>query len=94
MCFSSIDDPVLNLLDVDPDQQRRGAETLLLRWGTDIADEAGLPCYLEATSAGYPLYRKVGFEPVDNIDLNMSEWGLDHKPRFICMIRPATTRLP
>ena len=94
MCFRSTGGLVLNLLDVDPSQQRRGAGTLLLRWGMDVADDAGLPCYLEATSAGYHLYQKVGFEAIDNIDLDMSEWGLDYEPRFVCMIRPAKIRLP
>ena len=37
---------------------------MLVQWGTDIADEAGLRCYLEASPAGYHLYRKKGFKDV------------------------------
>lgn len=37
---------------------------MLVKWGTDIADEAGIDCYLEASPAGYQLYRKNGFEDV------------------------------
>ncbi|MCJ1377857.1 hypothetical protein MMC17_000953 [Xylographa soralifera] len=55
---------LLGLLDTHPDHQRRGAGGMLVQWGTDIADEAGLPCYLEATSAGHHLYDRKGFKDV------------------------------
>ena len=33
---------MLNLLCVDPEYQRSGAGTALMRWGTKIADERGV----------------------------------------------------
>jgi hypothetical protein len=38
-----------------------------LKWGTSQADssEPPLPCYLEASEVGQPVYAKIGFEKVD-----------------------------
>jgi GNAT superfamily N-acetyltransferase len=79
---------VLNLLDTLPAHQRRGAGTKLLRWCADVADQYGLPIYLEASPAGYHLYRKFGFEDVENIDMDLTRWGGVGTHRFACMIRP------
>ncbi|KAF2963320.1 hypothetical protein GQX73_g10259 [Xylaria multiplex] len=43
----------------------------------DLADREGLPAYLEATSAGAPLYRKLGFEDVDTLVFDRTEAGFD-----------------
>ncbi|KAF9776760.1 hypothetical protein IL306_005024 [Fusarium sp. DS 682] len=42
--------------------QGKGAGSLLLRWGVERADGDGLPCFLEATPKGKPLYEKLGFK--------------------------------
>ena len=86
---------VLNLLDTHPDHQRRGAGAMLVRWGTEMADAAGLPCYLEGSEPGYQLYRKNGFEDVENLDWDLREWGPPGSQgvcRFVCMVRPAKER--
>lgn len=62
---------------------------MLVQWGADIADEAGLCCYLEASAAGCHLYRKKGFEDVDDIVLDLSRYGGRGHSRHVCMIRPA-----
>ena len=49
---------------------RLGAAGRLVHWGTNRADAAGLNCWLEATPHGYPLYRRLGFEDVENADLD------------------------
>jgi len=47
-----------------------------LKWGVGLADSLGLPCRLEASPAGYGLYKKFGFEDVDVLDLKVTEvWG-------------------
>jgi GNAT superfamily N-acetyltransferase len=66
---------VLDTLVTHPDHHRRGAGGLLLRWGCDKADEAGTETYLEASEMGEPLYRRYGFEPVENIALDLRNWG-------------------
>ncbi|MCJ1393140.1 hypothetical protein MMC18_006012 [Xylographa bjoerkii] len=80
---------LLGLLDTHPDHQRRGAGAMLVQWGANIADEAGLRCYLEASPAGYHLYRQKGFKDVGNIDMNMAKYGKEGVSRHVCMIRPA-----
>jgi len=77
------------LLDTSPAHQRRGAGGMLVQWGTDIADEAHIPCYVEGTAAGYKLYRKKGFEDVDAIDMDLSRYGGKGLSHHACMIRPA-----
>ena len=84
--------PVLGILVIHPKHQRRGAGAMLVQWGTDLADEAGLPCYLEASSKGYDLYKRKGFEDVEFLDMDMSKWGREGVNRHICMIRPAKVK--
>lgn len=68
--------PVLGVLACKPNRQRMGAGSALLKWGSDLADSLGIPCRLEASPAGYPLYRKFGYEDIDVSDLKVTEtWG-------------------
>lgn len=64
------------MLATDPKHQRRGAGRKLLKWGTDLADESRvLPCYLEASEMGQPLYRSLGFRDVETLDMDLGKWG-------------------
>jgi GNAT superfamily N-acetyltransferase len=45
-------DTVLHILVTDPDHHRRGAGAKLIRWGTERADDAQLPSFLEASLMG------------------------------------------
>ncbi|KAJ1562985.1 hypothetical protein HK405_004774 [Cladochytrium tenue] len=68
---------VLEIIAANPQYQRSGAASAILSWGTKLADGLGLPTFLEATAAGYPLYLRYGYEPVDVLDFNVTErWGL------------------
>ena len=60
---------------------------MLLHWGLDRADALRLPCYLESTPAGLPLYKSRRFEEVDVIDLDMSKWGIEGISRYMCLLR-------
>ncbi|KAI1010361.1 hypothetical protein LB503_005107 [Fusarium chuoi] len=51
----------LELICTHETWQRKGAGTLLLRWGMERADTDGLPCFLEATTKGKLVYEKLGF---------------------------------
>ncbi|KAI1120808.1 hypothetical protein F5Y10DRAFT_282996 [Nemania abortiva] len=55
----------LSLLCTSPKYYRRGAARALLLPMLAIADAAGLRSYLEATSAGRPVYEKLGFRVVE-----------------------------
>ena len=62
----------LTLLCTLPEHQRRGAGTMLLEKGAEIADKERLPTSLIGNILGVPLYRKVGFKEVENGD-----WVMD-----------------
>ncbi|CAK7235561.1 hypothetical protein SCUCBS95973_009310 [Sporothrix curviconia] len=58
----------LELIATHRDFQGRGAAGALLRYGEQQADAAGLPCYLDATPDGRPVYTSAGqgFREVDS----------------------------
>ncbi|KAK1458987.1 acetyltransferase [Colletotrichum melonis] len=45
-----------------PEHQRKGVGALLTKWGLDMAELAGLPVYLESSEEGFGLYKRLGFE--------------------------------
>lgn len=45
-----------------PKYQRKGVGRLLVQWGINVAEQLGLPIYLESSKGGVPLYEAVGFE--------------------------------
>ena len=61
---------------------------MLLKWGTDLADQAGLTCYLEASPGpAYELYRKAGFEDVDTVEVDLAPFGEFEEERHAVMTR-------
>ncbi|KAL1971085.1 hypothetical protein VTN77DRAFT_36 [Rasamsonia byssochlamydoides] len=62
----------LEMLFTYPTHQRRGAGSLLMAEVLSIADEHGDSAYLEATPDGNALYRKWGFETVDEVVVSFS----------------------
>ncbi|KAK3694511.1 N-acetyltransferase-like protein [Podospora appendiculata] len=67
----------LGILACRPTRQRLGAASALMRWGTELADELGLPSYLESSPYGYPVYKKFGYQDIDVLDLKITElWGV------------------
>ncbi|KAL4799313.1 acetyltransferase [Aspergillus venezuelensis] len=51
----------IDTLATHPDYQRRGAGSMLLQWGCDMADKDGVALYVDASKAGAPLYQRFGF---------------------------------
>ncbi|OOQ83688.1 hypothetical protein PEBR_36034 [Penicillium brasilianum] len=51
----------LDMLGTHPDYRKRGAGSMLVQWGCDLADREGVAAYLDASKAGAPLYEKFGF---------------------------------
>lgn len=77
----------LNMLATHPDWQRQGLGAALMGSMFELADEHGLPCYLETeTAANVAYYRHHGFDV-------RSEWdvGTDDSdgPHMWGMLRPA-----
>ncbi len=78
---------------MDPAYQRRGAGAKLLEWGLERADQLGLPAYLESSKVGYRLYKRHGFEDVDEIVTDLGKWGgPEGIYKHICMIRQPVRR--
>ena len=49
--------------------------------GTQLADEAGLDMFLQATAAGVVLYKKFGFEDVGVDVLELAQFGVPNETR-------------
>ena len=52
----------LDTLGTHPDYQRRGAGSMIVQWGCDMADRDGVAAYVDASKEGAGLYKKFGFE--------------------------------
>ena len=80
---------VLDILHTHPAHQGKGAGVELVKWGTDLADEEGLQCYVEASPQAVSTLRFCGFDDVTemNINLGMYRAGLSEYKHTI-MIRP------
>lgn len=66
---------VLETLVTLPQHERRGAGSMLVRWGCERADEAGVEAFLEASPTGAPLYARFGFQRVKEVAFDLRKWG-------------------
>ncbi len=85
---------VLGLLGTHPKHERRGAGATLTRWPFAQADKDRLKCYVDASSVGYPLYRRCGFVDVGefSVDLDKYDGEGTGAHRWVAMLRePETT---
>jgi predicted N-acetyltransferase YhbS len=80
--------PVLKFLHTDPKHWKRGAGSLLIRWGLDKSRELQLPAYLEASPKGAGLYLKHGFKVFDQLDFDLARWGGEGVSSVALMLRP------
>ena len=55
---------VIDMLSTHPEHERRGAGSMLVKWGTDIADSLGMKAFVQGSRRGKTLYERHGF--VDN----------------------------
>ncbi|KAH6676634.1 hypothetical protein B0J14DRAFT_358209 [Halenospora varia] len=78
-------------LITSPAYQRRGIGASLIQYGLEKADKEGVPCYLTASPMGAPLYKKVGFEEVGRVEVELEQFGGEKgvKHVHLAMIRPA-----
>jgi GNAT superfamily N-acetyltransferase len=66
---------VLDTLVTLQKHERRGAGSMLVRWGCEKADEAGVEAFLEASPMGAPMYARHGFRPVKEVEWDLRKWG-------------------
>jgi len=64
-------------LFTEPTFQRRGMGNALVAYGSQLADKAGLPIFLQASPFGFPIYTKHGFETVQHLDVDLRVWAPD-----------------
>ncbi|KAH7378239.1 hypothetical protein BKA66DRAFT_147710 [Pyrenochaeta sp. MPI-SDFR-AT-0127] len=79
----------LDTLVTLPNHERRGAGSMLVRWGCEKADEAGVEAYLEASPMGAPMYARHGFQPTKEVELDLTQWEGKDVLSFVLMLRPA-----
>lgn len=72
----------LEVLGTSPAYQKQGYGKALVKWGTDLADQLGVECYLDASPVGRILYTANGF-----VDKDVS--AVIVSPSVAPMVRPA-----
>ncbi|KAF7884667.1 uncharacterized protein EAF02_005003 [Botrytis sinoallii] len=74
---------ILDILTTHPSYQRLGAGTLLMQYGTTIADSLGLPAYIEGTVIAKHLYESHGFKAVPDryIEVDVPEKWKERQER-------------
>lgn len=86
MDVSEADCIVLQVLVVHPMYQGRGIGTKLLMVGVEEARRLGLPAWLEASEAGYLVYRRCGFRNAERMELDFGKYGLTGMRHVYCML--------
>lgn len=66
---------VLDYLAVHPEYQGHGAGSALLKHGIQQAQEAGVDIIVLAFSGGFGLYKRMGFQVLDSVTQDASEFG-------------------
>ena len=83
----------LSFLATRPEHQRRGAGAMQLKWGSEKADELGLPMYLESSPKGRPLYERLGYRKMREVPFDTRKWGMEENCRMIACYGRRTSRM-
>jgi GNAT superfamily N-acetyltransferase len=81
----------LHSLFVDKAYRKAGVATLLIKTVLDSLDPCGLPCILRATELGANLYRKLGWETIELLDITNEQGSVVHQ--LPVMLREAPQRI-
>ncbi|KAA8566864.1 hypothetical protein EYC84_009963 [Monilinia fructicola] len=82
---------ILDILSTHPSHQRLGAGSLLMQYGTAIADSLNLPAFIEGTVIAKHLYESHGFMATPNryIEVEVPEkWSARPKIEYFFYERP------
>ncbi|KAI0850505.1 hypothetical protein F5Y00DRAFT_260378 [Daldinia vernicosa] len=78
---------VLSIVCTDPSHHGRGIAASLIRPVLALADKERIPAYLEALPLAVPLYRRLGFQPVDRLEYDLAKAGRQGKAVLTIMVR-------
>jgi L-amino acid N-acyltransferase YncA len=62
---------ILVAISILPPYQSQGAGSLLISYGTDIADARKVHCWVSSSDSGYRVFQKGGFEEVGRLELDL-----------------------
>ena len=60
---------------VDPTYTNRGVGRALVKYGTDLADEVGVFCWVHSSPAGTRLFESCEFREVGRLEIDLDEWA-------------------
>lgn len=82
----------LKILSIDPEHQRKGLGTLLVKWGVERANKEGVDAWLESSPMGKGAYLKAGFRVLgmDRVDEPRAKKGYLEWPYMIHEFKPQT----
>lgn len=72
----------LSNLATRPAHRRKGAASMLIRWGLDFADEQDVEVYTEAHAGSRTLYEKFGFVTVGTFEFDMNRRGAGNVVKY------------
>ncbi|MCJ1344462.1 hypothetical protein MMC31_002665 [Peltigera leucophlebia] len=80
------DEPCYRLafIATDPDHQRRGAATMLIKWALDQCSKDKTSAYLESTPVAWALYTRLGFTPEEKISMTFPDKSSYKEVGFLC----------
>jgi hypothetical protein len=58
-----------------------------VKWGIELSESTGLPCYLLASEQGRRLYSHYGFQELDTVAFDLSKYGLTGVETMTEMLR-------
>ena len=59
----------------EPSFHRQGMGNALVEYGNQLADQTGLPIFLQGSPFRYSVYTKHDFETVQHLDVDLREWA-------------------
>jgi ribosomal protein S18 acetylase RimI-like enzyme len=81
--------PVLHVLSVHPDYWRQGIGTMLVESGIREIDKIGLDLdiFVRAKKAGLGVYKRIGFNLMDQIVQDASKYGIKEEYGAYFLVR-------
>jgi len=73
---------LLNSFFVDPSSQRKGAGATVLKAVIERAEDDHVPVFLQGSPVGHDLYKRMGWEDVEFLDVDLADWVPGAKGRY------------